>query len=199
MKLFFAPFSPYARKCRVVMLEKGLEAKIELVNVAPMENPPELLAANPLASVPALLLDNGGSLCDSPVMCEYLDGLSPTKPLIPVDQQKRFDVLGLAALADGIMDAAVSCVIESRKPDAKRTEEWIERKKVAINRTIQTIATMKLSDTALDIGIINTVVALNYVSFRLPSVEWRRNHTALAAWYDSWSNRPSFASTAPVA
>lgn len=53
MKLLYSPTSPYARKCRVAAIEKGLESRIEVLAVSPMANPPELLAANPLAKAPA--------------------------------------------------------------------------------------------------------------------------------------------------
>ena len=199
MQLFFAPFSPYARKCRVMVIEKGLEKRVELVNVAPMENPPELLEVNPLASVPALLLDNGNALCESPVICEYLDTLSDKPSLFPAfNSPKRFEVLGTAALADGMMDAAVSCVLESRKPDDKRSPEWIARKENAIRRSIKTIARLPLDAKApLDIATIGIVIALDYIGFRLPHLAWRSEHAVLAAWLDEISKRPSLADTAP--
>ena len=54
MKLFVSPNSPYARKCRVILREKNL-AGIEEIAVNAMENPPELLAVNPLGTVPAMV------------------------------------------------------------------------------------------------------------------------------------------------
>jgi glutathione S-transferase len=198
MKLFFAPLSPFARKCRVVVIEKKLEGEVELVNAPPMDNPPELLAANPLATVPALLTNKGKIFCESPVICEYLDSLSPEPALIPAEPKQRFDTLALAALADGIMDAAVACVLESRRPEDRRYPEWVERKENAIKRTISVIAHRKFDmGMPLDIGIINVVVALGYVSFRLPHMDWRKDYPVLAQWYDAMSQRPSFALTAP--
>src|SRR5689334_21871621 len=108
MKLFYSINSPYARKCRVVTLEKGLANKVEFVKVDPWDNPPELLAVNPLGRIPALIAENGMALCESPVICEYLDTLSAKPKLIPVNVEERMQVLGLAALADGIMDDAVA-------------------------------------------------------------------------------------------
>ncbi len=77
MKLFYSVNSPFVRKCRVVALEKGLEKRIELVTINPMENPQELLAVNPLGTIPALITEDGLHLCDSAVICEYLDSLAP--------------------------------------------------------------------------------------------------------------------------
>lgn len=200
MKLFYSVNSPYARKCRVAVIEKGLEKHVEFVLVNPLENPPQLLAVNPLATVPTLVLSKDSTvLCESPVICEYIDSLSPEQPLIPADPAKRFPVLGLAALADGIMDAAVACVLEGRKPEDKRSPEWIIRKETAIKRTIAAIADLPFSKGMLDIGYINTAVALAYVHFRLPHIRWHDDHMALAVWFEDFALRSSMQATAPVA
>ena len=75
MQLFYSPTSPYARKCRVVARERGLMADIEETLCNPMEDPPELQSKNPLGKIPALILDDGTAIFDSPVIAEYLDGL----------------------------------------------------------------------------------------------------------------------------
>lgn len=198
MKLFFSVNSPYARKCRVVAAEKGLADKIEYIQVAPMENPPELLAVNPLACVPALATDDGMALCESPVICEYLDSLSPKNPLIP-SGNGRFQVLALAALADGVMDAAVACVLEGRRPEDKRSMEWVIRKETAIKRVIAVMAQELHSGLPLSMGTINTAVALSYVNFRLPGINWTGQHPELALWLEQFSSRDSMKSTKPVA
>ncbi len=199
MKLFFSPNSPYARKCRVVTLEKGLADKVEFVRADPNTNPPELIAANPLATVPTLVVSDSLTLCESPVICEYLDSLSKENPLFPAGGAARFEVLGLAALADGIMDAAVACVLENRKPDDKRSTEWIIRKETAVRRAVADVDRLLYGHEALSIGTIATAVALAYVNFRLAHIGWRADHPELAAWLENFSQRPSMASTKPVA
>ncbi|NBX02886.1 MAG: glutathione S-transferase, partial [Alphaproteobacteria bacterium] len=132
MKLLFSPNSPYARKCRVTALEKGVMDKIELVEVSPAENPPELWAVNPLGTVPAMTTEGGMHLCESPVICKYIDSLSPQPQLMPDD----LCVGAFVALADGIMDAAVAVVMEGRRPEGKKYDAWVERKEAAISRAI---------------------------------------------------------------
>ncbi len=198
MKLFFSVNSPYARKCRVVAMEKGLQ-DVEYILVSPMENPPELLAVNPLATVPSLVTDDGFTLCESPVICEYLDSLSTTNSLFPQKGTERFRVLGMAALADGIMDAAVACVLEKRRPEAQRSMEWVIRKESAIRRTIAVLAGQMGTSAPLSIGTINASVALAYVNFRLSHIGWEDDHAQLAAWHKEFSKRPSMQATVPVA
>jgi glutathione S-transferase len=198
MKLFYTPLSPYARKCRIIIIEKGMEGRVELVHTPPVDSPPELLAANPLARVPALVTDDGQHFCESPVICEYLDMLVPKPQIIPTSGKARFDALALSALAHGIMDSSVSCVLEGRRPDEKQYRPWIERKEAAIVRSLEMMASQLPSENSFDIGTISAVVALDYISIRQPHINWRGDHPAMAAWHAAQSSRPSFTTTAPV-
>lgn len=198
MKLFYSPNSPYARKCRVVIVEKGLEEQVTLIHVNPLENPPELLAVNPLGTVPALVTDAGLHLCASPAICEYLDSLSPQNPLYPAPHGREC-VLACAALADGIMDAAVACVMEGRRPPERQYSAWVERKQAAVLRALAKFATVPLENSPLSIGTLSLAVALEYVNFRLPHVSWQGAYPALAAWQQRFGRRPSLRATRPVA
>ncbi len=199
MKLFYSPNSPYARKCRIVILEKELEDRVELISLMPSDNPPELIAANPLGTVPALVIDNGSSFCESPIICEYLDSLSIKNPLFPVKKDERFKILSLAALADGIMDASVACVMEGRRPEDKRYDVWVKRKEKAIVRTIDAVASQNIDEnTTFNIGTINMAIALSYVDFRLPHLDWRKEYKNLSNWLEYMNKKPSMIATAPV-
>ncbi|HHS84345.1 MAG TPA: hypothetical protein ENK38_05385, partial [Gammaproteobacteria bacterium] len=92
MKLFYSKTSPYSRKVRLVIHEKGLQQAITSVVCNPFDEVPELEAANPLGKVPTLIMDDGASLYDSPVICAYLDTLTPDR-LIPESGRERWNVL----------------------------------------------------------------------------------------------------------
>ena len=81
MKLLASLASPYTRKVRVVLAEKKMDFDLELVDVAPAENP--VNAHNPLGKIPTLVLDDGTALYDSRVIVEFLDHASPLNRLIP--------------------------------------------------------------------------------------------------------------------
>ncbi len=199
MKLFYSPNSPYARKCRIVILEKGLQDSVELISLMPSDNPSELISANPLGTVPALVMDNGKSLCESPVICEYLDSLSEKNQLFPNDKTAKFEALAIASLADGIMDAAVSCVMEGRRPEEKRYDVWVKRKENAILRTISMLSQYNLDGSSFThIGEINAAVALFYVNFRLPHLAWQKEYKELTNWLELISKIQSMSETAPV-
>lgn len=194
MKLFYSPNSPYARKCRVIALEKNIELELVEINVA--DEPKELLAVNPIGKIPALVTDEGVALCDSPVICEYLDSLSEPS-LIPESGKARFDCLELAALADGIMDASVAIVLEGRRPEDKQWDGWVKRQQGKIERTIAQAAKQNLDE--INLGTLALGVALAYVSFRQPEINWREANPELAKWLDAVAARPAMKKTAPVA
>jgi glutathione S-transferase len=195
MKLFHSPNSPFSRKCRVVAIEKGIMDKIELIEASPSENPPELWAVNPLGTVPAMAVGNGLHLSDSSVICEYLNTLSP-EPDLYAD---RICVLPMAFLAEGILNAAVACVMEGRRPPQFQYPAWVSRKEAAISRAIAKFAGISWENAPLSIGTISLGVALEYVSFRLPHLNWREAHPELAKWADTFGKRLSMAQTAPKA
>ena len=195
MKFFYVRNSPYVRKCHVVALEKGVADQLEIIETVTAENPPALLAINPLGTIPALVSQSGMHICQSEAICEYLNTLSP-EPDLYMD---RICVQPFAALAEGIMDAAVSVIQEKRRPEGNQSPAWIERKEIAISRAIGKFAGIPMENSPLSIGTITLGVALGYVSFRLPHVAWREAHPALAKWFDEFSKRPSMVATQPVA
>ena len=106
-------------------------------------------------------------------------------------------MLALAAMAEGIIDSAVTVVQEKRRPEGNQYPAWIERKEAAIVRTIEKIAAAPVEQMPLSIGTLTLGVALAYVSFRLPHIDWRKSYPALAAWLDMISQRESFLKTQP--
>lgn len=197
MQLIYAKPSPYSRKVRVVALEKGLAGRIEEVLASPMEDPATLLDANPLGKVPALRLDDGRCLYDSWVICEYLDMLAPAPRLIP-DGDARFDVLRRCALADGVLDAAVTARLELLRPEEIRWTPWTDRQRRAIGRGLAAMEKDVASlGPTLTLAHIEFAVALEYLDFRFADIAWRDAHPALGAWLAEFSQRPSMRATLP--
>jgi glutathione S-transferase len=196
MKLIFSPTSPYVRKVRITALEKGVMGRIALTPLSPFENLEAVAAANPLGKLPALILEDGLALYDSPVICEYLDSLSPSPRLIPESGPARWRVLRLQALADGLLDAAFNLVMEARRPEAQRSPEWTARWRQAVLRAARGAQGEATADW--DLGQIALACALGYADFRLPQLSWRDEAPALAAWWRTASARPSVAATAPA-
>ena len=198
MKLLHAPTSPFARKVRACAIARGLIDQLELVALDPHRSPPELLANNPLSKIPCLIDDDGEALFDSPVICEYLDGIGDAPRLFPAEPKARFAALKLQALADGIMDAAVARRGEAMRPKEEAREAAIARHKAAVTRSLDLLDGMELP-RELNIGAIAVACALGYLTLRFSDEPWREGHPKLTKWFASFGLTPCIASTKPQA
>ncbi|RIL02180.1 MAG: glutathione S-transferase family protein [Proteobacteria bacterium] len=96
--------SPFVRKVRVVLEEKGLPYQHEQVN--PFAPPPGYREISPLGKIPALK-DGDLTLCDSSVICAYLEKKYPSPALYPSDPADYARALWIEEFMDGgVMPAA---------------------------------------------------------------------------------------------
>lgn len=193
MRLFYAPTSPFARKVRVLIAEKAIGG-IELVTVSPFDAPAELATSNPLSKVPALILDDGRALYDSPVICEYLDQTSGGTLMIPPSGDERWQVLRRQALADGMMETCLSLALEvNRRPENERSPSWIEHWCRTMRRSVDALeAEIGSFGASVDMGHIATACALAYLDLRAAEhLDWRAIRPELAAWFGEFSQRPA--------
>ncbi|MEY4984550.1 MAG: hypothetical protein RIR62_2816 [Pseudomonadota bacterium] len=210
MRLYHSPTSPYVRKVMVLLHETGLLDRVTLVTGSgtPVDPSNAPLEANPLGKVPALERDDGPALYDSRVICRYLDdlagaGLYPAGP-------RLWDTLTLEATADGILDAALLMVYESRiRPEDLRYAPWVEGQWSKVDRALDAVETRWLphlqgapdaADGSLpDMGRIALACALGYLDFRHGARGWRTGRPHLAAWEAAFAARPSMQATRPAA
>jgi glutathione S-transferase len=200
MKLRHAAASPFVRKVTVVAHELGLADRIELVPtaVSPVQANPSLASDNPLMKVPSLTTDDGQVLFDSPVICEYLDGLAGGGKFFPAAGAARWTALRQQALGDGILDALILCRYETTRPEDKRWSGWTDGQ---MAKAHQGLATVEREDLAgpRTIGHVTIACMLGYLDFRFPNDGWRQRHPKLAAWYREIEQLPSMQATKPPA
>lgn len=197
MKLYITVPSPYARKCRIVARERGLE--VEEIVADPYANAPELLASNPLVQVPALIAQDGLPLTDSPVICEYLDAVGTGPRLLPEGGDERLRVRRVETLANGALEMGVKLVLEKRRPEHERSPSWIERWTTNMGRALDALEAAAPDANRLDMGVITAGVAVTWIGFRHPDFDWKTGRPGLVALQAALEARPSFASTRPDA
>lgn len=198
MKLYVSLTSPFARKVRVALAEKGLAERIEQVVVDPWNDDPVLEKANPLMQVPALLLDGGLALTDSNTILGWIERAFPQPALWPHDPQARTRAEALAALAQTMIEYTVFLVLEGRRPEAQRSQAMIERRIQAIRRGVQALQERFHASTGhFNLDSIGVACALAYLDFRQPQLDWRSLAPGLNSWL-RWANgRPSMRLTMP--
>lgn len=197
MWLFYIEASPFTRKVRVLAAEKNIKLKLIIGN--PSNPDKELLAANPLGQIPALILDNGQVLIDSWLICQYLDTIPAECGRLIPDTENRWEVQNDYFLADGIVVAAVKIAYERRRPVDKQFADEIEKQKNKIIRTLELFEPQikNFSQQKLNIFYITLGCALGYLDLRIPDLKWRDSYPKLAQWYKEFSMRPSMLETAP--
>jgi glutathione S-transferase len=197
MKLRWSPTSPYTRKVLVTAIETGQDKLIDRVLTLPA-SAPDLPKENPLGKIPTLILEDGSSLVDSPVIVEYLDSRHSGEKIVPPTGPARWKALKLQALADGILDAAVLRLYEIRRPDQFRFADWIAKQKTVVARTLDLFeGEAKGFDQKMTVGQMAVAVALDYLDFRFKDDDWRKGRPNLTAWHGKFGERPSLKATMP--
>ena len=202
MKLCYGRTSPFSRKALVTAIECGLADRIERETTGTMDifPDPRLVAVNPLAKVPTLITDDGETLYDSRVICEYLDELHDGPRLFPAKGPARWQALRLQSLGDGMMEALIFLVYAVRRPDGESTTAHIlDRQRDRVERALDALeidAPNMRPDTPT-IGCVTVGCAIGWLDFRYPDWNWRPARPRLAAWWSEFAERPSMKQTAP--
>lgn len=198
MRLHWSPKSPYVRKVMVCALELGLADRIERIrSVAAMLRPNEqLMADNPLSKIPTLVLDDGSTLFDSAVICEYLDEQAGGT-LFPREGPGKWRALRWQALGDGLLDALILWRNErERQAPLQALIDAFERKTWAVLSQLEDEGAA-LAQDGLSIGQVTIGCALGYLDYRFDALAWRSRAPRLAQWFAELAARPSFRATEP--
>lgn len=200
MRLFHSPTTPFGRKVMVMLIETGQTGDTEVISASgsPIDPGSMPLGTNPLGKIPALELDDGTAIYDSRVICRFLDDraggkLYPAKP-------RLWNTLTLEATADGMLDAAILMLYETRiRPEDKRFDGWVEGQWAKIARALDALEGRWMGhlNGPLDMGQIAVACALSYLDFRHDVRNWRAGHPKLASWHEAFAERESMKATEP--
>jgi glutathione S-transferase len=204
MKLIGSTTSPYVRKVRIVMAEKKLDYQFVTDNVWGEDS--TVAQSNPLGKVPCLVMEGGEAVFDSRVIVEYIDTLSPVGKLIPSQGRERAEVKTWEALADGLLDAAIAARLEATwagRSAQERSQAWIDRQLQKVHSSLEAMSRglgdkSYCSGVHLSLSDIAVGVALSYLDFRFPELDWREPYPNLLKLYDKLAQRQSFIDTQPA-
>ena len=198
MILYSSPPSPFGRKIKIALSCLGMRDDVTVKVVNTMDPDDDIRGINPLGKIPAL--DTGDTVIfDSRVILEYLDSKVGGGKILPAGGDDRYAVLTMAALADGIMDAAILVVYESRmRPAEMRVESFVTYQRDKIIRGLQGLGMTEYTNGAMpDMAEIGIACTLDYLDFR-KQVEWRDHAPHLQGWLDGFAAAvPGYADTLP--
>jgi glutathione S-transferase len=200
MKLYASLASSFARKIRVMLIEKHVSHEVEMVNLWETN---ELQEINPIGKVPALKLDDGRVLISSPLIADYVDSMYPSPRFIPADPEARTDVRRWEALADGTMDAVGTSLYEMRFHDeAKRSQAWLDRQRRKIDAGLFALEEMLgkrpwCVGDAMSLADIAIACHLGFIALRVPHYFPQEQYPSLARLWKTMEARESLKKTAP--
>jgi glutathione S-transferase len=199
LKLHYHPFSTFARRVRIVLIEKGIPAElVEVDMMARAHKGPAYLALNPYGRVPTLEED-GFVLYESTAILEYLEATHPTPPLVPADARGRALVSMHMKLCDLQLARQTGTIIFPKRFLPK--DRWDEKAMAQAKKDIEmhlNILGAQLEGKQYLVADRYTLAEVCYTPFVefLPLMEITPPPT-VAAWVSRMLERPSAKETRP--
>jgi len=196
MKLYCTPGSPYARMARIVVLEKNLGGRVEVIFAKTRTKDSPYYEVNPSGRVPYLVRDDGVGMEESALICAYLDQLDG-KPAL--DLPPGWEARRLEALARSLCDGVSVWGRELYRPANERSPTVIEHETNRAARLVhlwEREISNPVMNGPLNIAQITLACGLG-TEARNADFRWRNGHPKLTAWFDAMAARPSFTATAP--
>jgi len=201
MILRSSPASPFVRKVRIATALLGFDNEVRIETADTNDSADPLRRQNPLGKIPVLIAEDGNAYYDSRVILEFLDERAGGGRIVPREAHARLAALRLQALCDGILDASILTVYETRWRAAEHHEQkWLDHQ---AGKVMRALAVLESSPPALDaasgslphVGQIALACTLGYRDFRFGG-SWRADHPRLVGWLDDFAARvPAFAAT----
>ena len=201
LTLISATPSPYARKVRIALLEKGIPFKLQ--TEVPWHAATATPKYNPLEKLPVLILEDGEGVYESRFILEYLEVKFPTPALLPADPDAMLLAKKLEVLCDGVCDAFVLMFFEKMREAGRQSPEWIARQLRKVESGLREIARL-VGDREyavgdhFSLGDIAAGTAAGYIAVRWPEYAWQGMYPNLAAYCERMGTRPSFRETVPA-
>lgn len=198
-QLISATPSPYARKVRIALAEKGIA--FELLTEVPWNDTTSTPKFNPLEKLPVLILEDGSSVYESSYILQYLELKYPTPPMLPADVDGILAARKLEVLCDGVCDALVLTFFERLRGEGA-SPEWTARQRRKIDGGVKEMARLVgKGDWAVgdrfSLGDIAAGTLVGFMAVRFPELPWRTQYPNLAALSDRLEQRPSFKNSVP--
>ena len=211
MILISASPSPFARKVRIALIEKGIPFTVE--NEVPWHADSSTPRYNPLEQLPVLIPDTGDPVFESSYILDWLEVKYPTPAMLPADPDAALEARLIHTIAEGVADATVLLFWEMQREHI--SAEWARRQLRKVkggladldrragdrahmvgNRfglaDIAVIALLGLQDTSIETGMIPA-----WQRFAPDMAEWRTLYPNLVRFEALHRDRPSVRDTAP--
>jgi glutathione S-transferase len=183
---------------RIVILEKGLQDRVEVIFAKTRTADSPYYQINPSGRVPYLIRDDGVGMEESALICAYLDRLDG-KPMLAIAADD-WEARRVEALARSMLDGLSVWLRELYRPENERSPTVIQHE-IARSERMLDLWEKKEIDHPLLRGRLNmvhlTLACALGLEARNADFRWRAGRPKLTAWFDRIAARPSFQATAP--
>lgn len=198
-RLYHFVLSPYCRKVRIVLAEKGLDFDLRAEKF--WDRRQDFLALNPAGKVPVLMESNGDVIAESAVIAEFLDEAYPDVPVIGAAPAARAEARRIAAWFDLKFGPEVSDILVHEKiikrylglggPDAQAIRAAAHNIGYHLDY-VGYLADRRRWLAGEDFGLADICAAAHLsCADYLNDVAWE-DHEAAKNWYARVKSRPSF-------
>ena len=201
LQVISATPSPYARKVRIALAEKGIP--FELRTEVPWDSTTATPRYNPLEKLPVLITEDGEGIYESRYILEWIEAKFPQPTMLPDELDDRLFARKVEVVGDGVCDACVLMFWERHRPEAEQSQPWVARQMRKVEGGLKALASWA-GDREFVVGDrfgladIVTGTVVKYLDVRFPDLPWREWHPGLAHYSDRMETRPSFMATTPV-
>jgi len=199
-KIHGVNLSPFVRKVRVALAEKGIP--YQLVPVVPFGISDEFRKISPLGKIPVFEDDDGFTVPDSSVIVAYLERTRPTPPLYPADAREMARALFLEEWADTRLIEAcgpvfferyVAVRLLKREPNEELIRTCLEERQPQAFAWLESVLTGREFAignrfSVADIAVASPFVNLRHAGMTPDAARWPE----LSRYVQGIWNRPSF-------
>jgi glutathione S-transferase len=199
MKLYVTYGSPYARLARIIVIEKALEDRVEIIEAKTRSPGSPYYQINPSGRVPYLVDDTGVGIEDSQIICSYLDRLDCKPRFHSASHASDWAYLRLEFAARSMCDGIAVWGREIARPENERSPTTLAHESARAQRMadfFEDHVTDPTMQAATGMAPLVLAVAVE-MALRRGLVDLTAGRPRLAAWMRSMSELPSMQRTAP--
>jgi glutathione S-transferase len=193
MRLYVTATSPYGRLVRMVVHEKGLDGRIELLPALTRTADSSYYQINPSGRVPYLVLEDGTGFEHSDLICAYIDQLDGRPSLHPVREAHNWAYGRLDARARSLIDGLSVLVREQRRPASEQSPTILAHERQRARRLLdfwEKEIAHPLMQGPLNMAQLTLLVAL-LARLDFPLDDPREGRPGLARFEERLARRPS--------
>lgn len=198
MKLYVTFTSPYARLARILVIEKGLDDRVEVIAAKTRTPDSPYYRINPSGRVPYLITETGMGMEDSQAICAYLDNLDG-KPGFHPASQPDWSHRRLEASARSMLDSIAVWAREMSRPESERSPTTLAHETARTQR-MASVFESEVAHPVLQgpLNMAQLVLAVALETARLRKFgDLTEGRPELAAWLAPISKLQSMQATAP--